>query len=287
MHELWSRQIQGIQTLYGSRSLRFQDGYRSQWTELFALPARKGLRILEVGCGPGALTGALCRWYPDAELVGLDRDSRFIAFARAQIPGATFCEGDATALPFPDSSFDVTISYTVSEHIAPDPFYGEQWRVLRDGGICLVLSCRKSIVCPAPCLAETDVEAAFWQSTGDDDTWARYGVGRYWQDERQMPVTMEHNRFAGISTGYVVVSLTPDNPSCPPDMAEAILDAQRAGALEAVLSTGRTDAGPVLDAIQAKYDRRLQLLRDGCRQWDTYTTLNLVLRGVRRADPCP
>ena len=155
MNELWSRQLQGVQPPSGGRRPRFQDCIKPHWPARFGLPARPGLRILEIGCGPGALAQALHRWYPDAALVGLDRDSRFIDFARRQVPGVTFLEGDAAALPFADGSFDVTISYTVSEHIAPEPFYREQRRVLRPGGLCLVLSCRRSITCPATCRAET------------------------------------------------------------------------------------------------------------------------------------
>lgn len=281
MNELWSRQIQGVQTLYGSRQLRFQDCFQPQWTACLGLPARPGLRILEIGCGPGALAQALHRWYPDAALVGLDRDSRFIDFARRQVPGVTFLEGDAAALPFADGSFDVTISYTVSEHIAPEPFYREQRRVLRPGGLCLVLSCRRSITCPADCLAETETEAAFWQRVQGDDPLRAWGVGRYWQDERQMPLTMEQAGFTGVSTGYVVIPLTPDDPACPRATAQAILDAEQACTEEAVLSTGREDTAPVLEAVRAKYGRRRRLLEAGCRQWDTYTTVNLVLRGIR------
>ena len=46
MNELWSRQIQGVQTLYSSRRLRFQDCFQPQWTACLGLPARPGLRIL-------------------------------------------------------------------------------------------------------------------------------------------------------------------------------------------------------------------------------------------------
>ena len=62
-------------------------------------------------------------------------------------------EGDATALPFQSNTFDVTISNTVCEHVKPAKFYGEQLRVLKPGGICLVLSSRKGINIAASCLA--------------------------------------------------------------------------------------------------------------------------------------
>lgn len=281
MNSLWSENIQGVLTLYLSRKLRFHDSFKKQYTDLFCLDPQKKLRILEIGCGPGALCGALHRWYPNAEIVGIDRDSRFIAFARQHEPGVTFVEGDATRLPFGDGSFDVTISYTVSEHIEPNLFYAEQKRVLRKGGVCLVLSCRRSISCPADCLRETDTERAFWQSIADDGAIEKYGVGRYWMTEQQLPVTMEQHGFSDVSTGFTVVSLTPDHPACPAEMAEDIINAERHGALEAVLHTHQENAAAIADAVNAKYDLRLALLQSGDRQWDTYTTVNMVLRGVK------
>ncbi len=115
---------------------RFDDLFAKQYQELFDLDRNKNISILEVGCGPGALAGALHRWYPNAEITGIDRDSEFIRFAREHENGITFVEGDATALPFEDGRFDVVISNTVSEHIEPSRFYKEQLRILKTGGIC-------------------------------------------------------------------------------------------------------------------------------------------------------
>ena len=150
MNNMWSTYVQGVRILYESRRLRFHDLFREQYLPLFGLDAEKPLCILEIGCGPGALAGALHRWYPHAAVTALDRDSSFIRFAKEHVPGVSFTEGYATALPFPDRTFDVTISNTVAEHIAPDAFYGEQRRVLKEGGVCLVISTRKSFRTDAP-----------------------------------------------------------------------------------------------------------------------------------------
>ena len=123
MNTLWSDHVQGVQTLYLSRKLRFDDQFFAQYQKVFNLDQTAELRILEIGCGPGALAEALHRWYPRAHITGVDRDSNFVSFAAENIPGVTFCEGDATRLPFEDGSFDVTISNTVSEHIEPEAFW--------------------------------------------------------------------------------------------------------------------------------------------------------------------
>ena len=151
-------------TLYLSRKLRFNDVFFAQYDPLFGLDHNKEMRILEIGCGPGALAEALHRWYPRAQITAIDRDSNFIAFAQKNIKGIDFVEGDATHLPFENESFDVTISNTVQEHIDPAVFWCEQMRVLKPGGVCLCLSARKGIRCTAPCLQMTSEEIELWES---------------------------------------------------------------------------------------------------------------------------
>ena len=143
MNTNWSDYVQGVGTLYLSRMLRFSNQHRQAYMQAFDLDGARRLRMLELGCGPGALTQSLARWYPNADITAIDLDSAFIEFAAHRAPGLRFIEADATALPFEDGEFDVTISNTVQEHIAPERFFGEQHRVLKRGGVCLVLSARR------------------------------------------------------------------------------------------------------------------------------------------------
>ena len=71
MNVIWSKYIQGTKTLYCSRKLRFNDLFAKQYRELFGLDENRSLKILEIGCGPGALAGALHRWYPRAEIIAV------------------------------------------------------------------------------------------------------------------------------------------------------------------------------------------------------------------------
>lgn len=161
MNTIWSSYIQSIGTLYTSRALRFADNFEERYKEAFAIADKS--KILEIGCGPGALAESLSRWYPDSKIYGVDRDDNFVNFAREKVSGVEFFEGDATQLAFDDCSFDVTISNTVAEHIEPSKFYGEQYRVLKKNGVCLVLSSRRGINIPAPCISEeTEFERDIW-----------------------------------------------------------------------------------------------------------------------------
>lgn len=237
MNQIWSKRVQGIYTLYLSRELRFSDEYEEQFKELFRISEKEGraLKILEIGCGPGALAKSLRRWYQDAEIIGLDRDSEFIAFAKKQEAEVTFVTGDATELPFEDASFDVTISNTVCEHIEPSQFYREQMRVLKPGGICLVLSSRRGISIQADCLALTEYEKAFWKrEEGCDNTLEQYGIGKYAMSESELPRAMEKYGFRNVSVGYVTEDFTPDSASCSRERALAIIEEGRMTQLEAI-----------------------------------------------------
>ncbi len=289
MDTVWSQQIQGCMTLYSSRKLRFHDRFRPRYLPLFGLED-KPLRILEVGCGPGALAEALRRWYPKAEVVGLDRDREFIRFARAHVPGAEFLEGDAAALPFPPGSFDAVISNTVQEHVEPAAFFGEQLRILHPGGVCLVLSSRKRLHSPAPCLVWDEAEQAFWEKVSAmDDSMEKYGVCRYPMSEAELPKAMEKYGFRSVRTGYAAADLTPDDPTVEPALAREMILSGKYNDLEALEAAART-LGDRLDTaeleavkrrIEKKYEERLAQYDRGEKQWETAVSLVMVLRGVK------
>ena len=132
MDSVWSQYIQGCMTLYTSRRLRFHDRFRDRYLPLFDLPAGP-LRILEIGCGPGALAEALHRWYPLAEIIGVDRDREFVRFAREHVSGVEFREGDAVLrIGFrPTGGGRVQVlSWRMEKDWAEDDSLGNLW----DGG---------------------------------------------------------------------------------------------------------------------------------------------------------
>jgi len=100
---------------------------------LDAVGAGPGLSLLDVATGPGYVAErAAAR---GSEVVGLDLSDAMLDYARDRVPGATFVHGDATALPFADSSFDaVTASFVLLHLGRPERAASEAARVLKPGG---------------------------------------------------------------------------------------------------------------------------------------------------------
>ncbi|MBQ8315034.1 MAG: methyltransferase domain-containing protein, partial [Lachnospiraceae bacterium] len=224
MNTIWSTYVQGIGTLYNTRLLRFSDLFQKKYRDAFRIDDKE--QILEIGCGPGALAESLARWYPKARVWGVDRDSNFIAFAKQQNPLIQYTEGDATALAFEDESMDVTLSNTVAEHIEPSKFYGEQYRVLKENGVCLVLSARRGINITAPCISEqTAFEKEIWKRAEKQlaEVDEKYSVCAYPQNESELPLCMEQYGFRNVTTEYLTINLTPDNPIYSKETAHAMI----------------------------------------------------------------
>lgn len=282
MNTIWSEHVQGIMTLYLSRKLRFDNMFFDQYKSLFNLNQSSKLRILEIGCGPGAFAESMHRWYPNAQITAIDRDSNFISFAKENITGVDFREGDVTQLPFEDHSFDVTISNTVLEHVEPTVFWGEQRRVLKSGGICLCLSARKGLCCVAPCLETTEKEKRFWESVPQSENdLEKFNVCRFPKSESEIPTSMEKNGFTNVTTGYAIIDLTPDDPKYSSSMAELMIEAMRQTDMEAVQSVHSDHANEIISVINSKYDERIRLYREGIRQWDTSVSVTMISRGMK------
>jgi ubiquinone/menaquinone biosynthesis C-methylase UbiE len=112
-----------------------QQAMRQAYLRDIAFP--QGARVLEVGCGTGAVTRELAAWPGVAEVIGVDPSPTFLATARRLDPPANvrFMEGDARALDLQDRSFHVVVLHTTLCHVpGPHLALAETARVLRPGG---------------------------------------------------------------------------------------------------------------------------------------------------------
>ena len=106
----------------------------------------EGGKVLDVGCGSGALGIAVGRRNPKAEIVGIDRwGKEYASFSKALcesnaraegVSRITFRQGDATHLDFPDETFDAVVSNYVYHNIPGDrqKYLLETLRTLKKGG---------------------------------------------------------------------------------------------------------------------------------------------------------
>jgi ubiquinone/menaquinone biosynthesis C-methylase UbiE len=90
-------------------------------------------RLLDVGTGTGQAAGILVERFPAAQIDAVDASAQMIELARAkpELANVQFAVGDGGRLPYPDATFDLTVSLLVH------PFEQELHRVLAPGGWAL------------------------------------------------------------------------------------------------------------------------------------------------------
>jgi len=121
----------GYEQLMGRWSVRLAPLYME-----FAKLRDEG-RVLDVGCGTGALVKVIAGMTHKCEIAGVDPAQSFVDYARTQVanPRVKFEVGDAMQLPFPTASFHQTLSLLVMMFIPePERVAKEMKRVTRPGG---------------------------------------------------------------------------------------------------------------------------------------------------------
>jgi arsenite methyltransferase len=127
-----------METLYRTR-----DVLRRRALVRAALAVRPGERVLDVGCGPGFYTEELLAEVGrEGSVVGVDASPQMLAVATKRcerFPNVAFHEGDATALPVEEASFDAALCVQVLEYVADaTAALAQMRRALRPGGRVVV-----------------------------------------------------------------------------------------------------------------------------------------------------
>jgi SAM-dependent methyltransferase len=161
-----------------------------------------GMRALDVGCGPGALTAQLARRLVAANVCGAEPSDPFAEACRERV-GVEVVSAPAEALPFDDGSFDAALSQLVVNFMA-DPLggVGELARVTRSGGV--VASCVWDYA------GEMTLLRAFWDAAREVDparaAAAVEGLGRRWCGAGELGELWEAAGLRHVRTGALVVS---------------------------------------------------------------------------------
>jgi SAM-dependent methyltransferase len=137
-----------------------------------------GLRVLDVGCGPGGLTRELAA--RGATVAAIDPAPQFAAACAERNPGADVRVGVAEELPWADGEFDAALSSLVIGFMT-DPDHGvrEMARVVKPGGV---------------------VAACMWDTTAGGMTMLRI----FWDAARQLDPEVEgERRLAGTVEGDI------------------------------------------------------------------------------------
>jgi len=162
---------------YGRFMGKFSEPLAVQFADLAAVA--RGQRVLDVGCGPGALTAELVRRLGAAAVYAVDPSESFVAAARERLPGTGISRSAAEQLPFPDGAFDVVLAQLVV-HFMADPVAGlrEMARVTRPGGT---------------------VAACVWDHAAD-----RGPLGVFWRAARELdPSARDESGLAGVREGQL------------------------------------------------------------------------------------
>jgi SAM-dependent methyltransferase len=138
-----------------------------------------GQLVLDVGCGPGALTGELVRRLGASSVSAVDPSEPFVAAARQRHPGVKVERAAAEQLPFANDTFDAALAQLVV-HFMTDPVsgLGEMRRVVRQGGV---------------------VAACVWDHAGGHGP-----LSRFWEAAREIdPAIHDESLLAGTRQGQL------------------------------------------------------------------------------------
>ena len=101
---------------------------------------RAGVRLLDVGCGPGSITAGLARCVAPGETIGIDPSASVIDTARARldppVANLTFEVGSIYQSRFAAETFDAVFAHQVLQHLArPVEALAHMRRLLKPEGV--------------------------------------------------------------------------------------------------------------------------------------------------------
>ena len=211
-----------------------------------------GHRALDVGCGPGALTGELVARLGAASVAAVDPSEPFVEAAQARHPGVEVHLAAAEELPFEADAFDAALAQLVV-HFMADPVAGlaEMRRVARPGGV---------------------VVACVWDFAGGGAP-----LSLFWEAARELdPGVLDESHLAGARQGHLPELFAAAGLR---EVEESTLSIEREHAsFEEWWEPYTGGVGPAGTYVKTLSPERQRELRDRCRALLPGGSFNLVSR---------
>jgi SAM-dependent methyltransferase len=186
--------------------------------------------VLDVGCGPGALTGELAMRVAPGRVIAVDPSRSFVEALRRRHPTVAVHRAAAEALPFEDGRFDATLAQLVV-HFMREPVAGlrEMARVTRPGGVVAA--------CVWDHAGGGGPLAPFWSAARGLDPTVDDESGRAGTREGHLVELFGEAGLVDISASALVVTV--EHPSFDEWWEPFMLGVGPAGSYTAQLDTGR------------------------------------------------
>ena len=196
--------IVGMFSVTGNDYDRFMGRYSMALAPGFAAFAgvEAGMRILDVGCGTGALTAELVKLTGGELVSGIDPAPQFVEACRGRAPGADVRVGPAEALPWGDAEFDRVLAQLVLPFFTDaDAAMAEMRRVARPTGVVAV--------CMWGAGNENELTDAFWRAASRVDPSGAHG-DRFmrFRTQPEMEVLLQRAGFSALASTALDVAAT-------------------------------------------------------------------------------
>ncbi len=293
----WAGTISGIEGLEPTRELWFHPCNKALYTR--KLPFKPGMSLLDIGCGPGAFTRRVYEWFDgNINITGADLDEFFIDYCREtaqkHLLDIRYEVTDAVGLMFPENSFDMTVSYTVADHVDTVPFFSEQFRVLRPGGTIAVMYVDGFRASPGnmidyiPQIEETAplMKTIYTHMSAQPKMQDGIQYRKHRKPEPEYLRLLAECGFTDLRFDCIKLHHSPD---CTADekTARLIIDAWFSNDIDMARSTLRKPVPvPIRDAavrlaalLEQCKQARVDLWEKGVKLWDSVETDTIILQG--------